>query len=303
MAIPSTSSQVESFSTTRPPLFTGTDYPYWKTKMTWFIQSTNLDLWDVIEDGPHIPSKLENGVMVPKLKHEWDELDRKKVQLNVKAVFILHCAIDRNEFNRIWHCKSAKEIWKLLESKINILMHDYELFSIKDFESIVEMFSRFLVIVNELEALRKTYTKVEKVMKILRSLPRKWETKVTAIQEAKDLTKLSLEELIGSLMTYEIELCNHQRVEENEKSIAFMAITNDNEEEKSESESDEVNSNSNHFDFQDELQKLYFNLKNLVPKYPLKKKISCLLNELNEDNENFENIEKTKSLLKRKMRS
>ena len=188
--------------------------------------------------------------MVPKLKHEWDELDRKKVQLNAKAVFILHCAIDRNEFNRIWHCKSAKEIWKLLEvtyegndqvkeSKINILMHDYELFSIKDFESIVEMFSRFLVIVNKLEALGKTYTKVEKVMKILRSLPKKWETKVTPIQEAKDLTKLSLEELIGSLMTYEINLNNHQRVEENKKSIAFMASTNDDEEEESESESDE----------------------------------------------------------------
>ncbi|WJZ99484.1 hypothetical protein VitviT2T_017926 [Vitis vinifera] len=75
-----------------------------------------------------------------------------------------------------------------------------------DFESIVEMFSRFLVIVNGLEALGKTYTEVEKVMKILRSLPKKWETKVTAIQEAKDLNKLSLEELIGSLMTYEIEL-------------------------------------------------------------------------------------------------
>ncbi|WKA06735.1 hypothetical protein VitviT2T_024621 [Vitis vinifera] len=100
------------------------------------------------------------------------------------------------------------------------------------------MFSRFLVIVNELEALGKTYTEVEKVMKILRSLPKKWETKVTAIQEAKDLTKLSLEELIGSLMTYEIELYNHQRVEENEKSIAFMAITNDDEEEESESESE-----------------------------------------------------------------
>ena len=38
--------------------------------MTWFLKSTNLDLWDVIKDGPHIPSKLENWVMVPKPKHE-----------------------------------------------------------------------------------------------------------------------------------------------------------------------------------------------------------------------------------------
>ena len=36
--------------------------------MTWFLKFTNLDLWDVIEDDPHIPSKLENGVMVPKPK-------------------------------------------------------------------------------------------------------------------------------------------------------------------------------------------------------------------------------------------
>ena len=40
--------------------------------------------------------------MVPKPKHECDELDRKKVQLNAKVVFILHCVIDRNEFNHVW---------------------------------------------------------------------------------------------------------------------------------------------------------------------------------------------------------
>ena len=91
---------------------------------------------------------------------------------------------------------------------------------------------------------------------------------------SKGSHQTSLEELIGSLMTYEIELYNHQRVEESEKSIAFMALTNDDEEEESESESDEdsmeeectnedanmcfmaveehqdeVNSNSNHFEF------------------------------------------------------
>ena len=64
MANISNSSHIESFSTTRPSFFMRTDYPYWKNKMTWFLQSTNLDLWDVIEDGPHIPSKLENRVMV-----------------------------------------------------------------------------------------------------------------------------------------------------------------------------------------------------------------------------------------------
>ena len=115
-------------------------------------------------------------------------------------------------------------------------MHDYELFSIKDFKSIVEMFYRFMLIVNELKAFGNTYTEVKTVMKILRYLPKKWATKVTAIQEAKDLTKLPLEKLIGLLMTHEIKLNNHQRVEENEKSIAFKASTNDEDNEESENE-------------------------------------------------------------------
>ena len=34
--------------------------------MTWYLQYTNLDVWDVIEDDPTFPSKLVDGVMVPK---------------------------------------------------------------------------------------------------------------------------------------------------------------------------------------------------------------------------------------------
>ena len=76
----------------------------------------------------------------------------------------------------------------------------------KDNETIVEIITRFTYIVNGLKALRKTYKELEKVMKILRSLPSKWDAKATAIQEAKDLIKLPLEELIRPLMTYEITL-------------------------------------------------------------------------------------------------
>ena len=105
MANPSSSSHIESFSKNRPLFFTRTNYPYWKTKMTWFLQSIDLDVWDIIEDGPTFPSKLVDRVMVPKLKQEWNELDRTNFQLNAKTVFTLQCAMDRNEYNRICQCK------------------------------------------------------------------------------------------------------------------------------------------------------------------------------------------------------
>ena len=55
--------------------------------MTWFLQSTDLDVWDIIEDDPTFPSKLVDGVMVPKAKQEWDERDKRNFQLNAKVVY------------------------------------------------------------------------------------------------------------------------------------------------------------------------------------------------------------------------
>ena len=81
MVNPSSSSHIESFVKNRPPFFMGINYPYWKTKMTWFLQSIDLDVWDVIEDDLTFPSKLVDEVMVPKRKQEWDEHDRRNFQL------------------------------------------------------------------------------------------------------------------------------------------------------------------------------------------------------------------------------
>ena len=80
------------------------------------------------------------------------------------------------------------------------------MFKIKKYESIFDMFSKFTDIINGLNGLDKIYINYELVYKILRSLPKEWKTKVTVIQEAKDFTKLSMEELIGSLMTYELNM-------------------------------------------------------------------------------------------------
>ena len=83
--------------------------------MTWFLQSTDLDIWDFIKDDPIFLSKLVDGVMVSKPKQERDERDRRNFQLNAKAIYTLQCSMDRNKYKRICQCKSAKEIWRLLE--------------------------------------------------------------------------------------------------------------------------------------------------------------------------------------------
>ncbi|GAV88416.1 UBN2 domain-containing protein [Cephalotus follicularis] len=54
------------------------------------------------------------------------------------------------------------------EAKINMLVHEYEMFTMHDNEDIKTMFTRFTNITNALQALGKIYTNSEMVRKILR---------------------------------------------------------------------------------------------------------------------------------------
>jgi len=83
-------------------------------------------------------------------------------------------------------------------------MRKYELFKMSDKETVMDMYLRFIHITNELKSLEKSFTTEELVRKILRFLPQSWEAKVTAIQEAKKMDEISLDELIRNLQTYEL---------------------------------------------------------------------------------------------------
>ena len=58
------------------------------------------------------------------------------------------------------------------------------------------------------------------VRKILHSLPESFPAKMTAIKESKDLDEIKVQELIGSLQTYELSLPNQRK----SKSLAFKTI-------------------------------------------------------------------------------
>ena len=72
--------------------------------------------------------------------------------------------------------------------------------------------------------------------KVLRSLPRLWEVKVTTIQEAKDLNTLSLEELLGSLMSHKLTM--KQYTEKKTKSKRTIALKSTAQEEEDIEKSD-----------------------------------------------------------------
>ncbi|GJW99304.1 zf-CCHC domain-containing protein [Tanacetum coccineum] len=112
-------------------------------------------------------------------------------------------------------CNTAKEIWKTLlithqgnsqvqDNKIDLLVQQYEQFVISEDESIDSAFARFNTIITSLKALDEGYSSKNYVRKFLRALHPKWRAKVTAIEESKDLTSLSLDELIENLKVHKM---------------------------------------------------------------------------------------------------
>ncbi|GAA0145723.1 hypothetical protein LIER_36176 [Lithospermum erythrorhizon] len=69
----------------------------------------------------------------------------------------------------------------------------------------------------------------KKVRKVLRSLPKRFESKVMVIEEAHDLTEMRLDDLIGNLTTYEMKFDSTEMVKK--KGVALNASCKEGDEE------------------------------------------------------------------------
>ncbi|GJX15170.1 retrovirus-related pol polyprotein from transposon TNT 1-94 [Tanacetum coccineum] len=150
-------------------------------------------------------------------------------------------------------CNTAKEIWKTLliihqgnsqvkDNKIDLLVQQYEQFVISEDESIDSAFARFNTIITSLKALDEGYSSKNYVRKSLRVLHPKWRAKVTTIEKSKDLTSLSLDELIGNLKVHEMIIKKDSKIVKakgERKSLALKAKKESSDEECSTSGSED----------------------------------------------------------------
>ncbi|GJU58211.1 zf-CCHC domain-containing protein [Tanacetum coccineum] len=162
---------------------------------------------------------------------------KKQLAKNNKAKMVLYNALPKQEYERIFMCKMAKDIWQFLlithqansqvkDNKID-LVQQYEQFTILEEESIDSVFARFNTIITSLKALDEGFSSKNYVRKFLMALHPKLRAKVTAIEELKDLSSLALDELIGNLKVHEVVMEKdseiHKGKKERVKSIALKA--------------------------------------------------------------------------------
>ena len=169
----------------------------------------------------------------------------KKIEINFKGINTLHCAFNPMKFKRISTCKTTKEIWDKLrvthegttqvkKSMIALLSNQYEMFKMLENESITLWFDQYTTIVNQLNQLGKVTLENELVKRLLRSLPKTWRLTVVTIRKAKDLNKISLNDIYSSLLTYEqevneIEEEKRKEIVDKKKSLALKMSSHQEE--------------------------------------------------------------------------
>ena len=107
-------------------------------------------------------------------------------------------------------------------NKLQQLTTRFESIETSDDESFDEFYAKLNDVVNFAYNLDEIYDQPKIVRKILRSLTENFRPKVTAITESKDLDSILIDELVGSLQSYELDLPKTNK----SKSMALKSVDN-----------------------------------------------------------------------------
>ncbi|GJU25711.1 hypothetical protein Tco_1164332 [Tanacetum coccineum] len=122
---------------------------------------------------------------------------KKRLAKNNEAKMVIYNALPHKEYERILMCKTAKENRETLlithqghsqfkDNNIDLLVQQYEQFTIPEEESIDNAFARFNTIITSLKAFDEGFSSNNYVRKFLRALHPKWRANVTAIEDDEE---------------------------------------------------------------------------------------------------------------------
>ena len=142
-------SESQTFYSLRP-FFDGSEYAQWNFKMELYLDCDSIKLWDIVRKGWEPPKAKVEGIEAEIDRDDWNATQQEANHKNKKAMLTLVSSISREEGCKLLHCISAKEMWETLKNhyegniqvrskKVQLHVHEYELFKMKPYESITEM--------------------------------------------------------------------------------------------------------------------------------------------------------------------
>ena len=176
--------------------------------MKFFLQVLGEQVWQAVEVVWIKPKEVPM---------DWDDATIIAANFNSRVLNALFCGVTNEEFKRISFVEVAKEAWTIIETtyegtkavktvKFQRLASSFEEIRMGENETFDEFYAKLMDIMNSAFNLGVSIAESKIVRKILRSLLERFHSKITVIEEAKDIDQLSLTELVVNLQTYEMGL-------------------------------------------------------------------------------------------------
>lgn len=236
-----------------PPFFDGSNYAAWREKFEIFLDAYDELAYEYLTVEWIPPTRTVDGIETPKPRSEWSFAEVTASSSNKKARNAIVTALSSSQFAHIQHCVTARQAWNKLRVvhegdkqvrslKLQMVHAKFEEIRMKESESFSEFYERLEALTNEAMSLGKPYEESTIVQKVLRSLPKRFQSKKHAIQEVQNLDELKIGKLVGKLKTFEMELEMDERDSKKSKDIALQSVKemSENLSEKSSMSDDEV---------------------------------------------------------------
>ncbi|XP_073137441.1 uncharacterized protein [Henckelia pumila] len=182
----------------KPPILDGMNYALWKTMMRYTIKSMDVRAWKIILTGWTPPKMLDQeGEYILKPEATWTVEETQSSSYNVKAINAIFSSVDMRIFGHIADCTVAKDAWKTLQehceetdsvrrTRLRFLNTKFENLRMDENETIADYDKRLKEIATEAFALGGSISSENMVNKVLRSLPRRFNGKIWALEKVKD---------------------------------------------------------------------------------------------------------------------
>jgi hypothetical protein len=200
----------------KPPYFDGEDYCMWSDKMRHHITSLHKSISDIVEFGaqaPKVGDKDYDSEEVTQIRH-----------FNSQATSIVLTSLYREEYNKVQGLKNAKEIWDVLKTthkgdevtkitKRETIEGELGRFVLNKGEEPQTMYDWLKTMVNQVRNLESTkWDDHEMVKVILRSLVFRNPTQVQLICGDPRYKQMSLEEVIGKFVSFELMIKDSKHI-------------------------------------------------------------------------------------------
>ncbi|CAM8999188.1 unnamed protein product [Rhodiola kirilowii] len=197
----------------KPPLLKPGQFEWWKDQFEAHVCSLDRQFWRIFETGPlPILDETDPAKPVEKAKDKYTDDDYRCLEKNTRAKKVLYMALSPGDQIKVAMYKTAKDMYDGLvrlyggnedikRNKILAAIKDYKTIMQNKDESLKDFYTRFQVIVGQLEHLNETLPEWKLTHQFMQALNSKWDQETLSLQAQKGIKDTTLEELLANLQS------------------------------------------------------------------------------------------------------